>query len=193
MKRDEKNKQTYSLIIKSSLEIFSQYGYENSTISQITKHAGISKGIIYHYFINKDELYIKCLEDFIVKLVAYSEENLSEKVDYNTFTDIRRDFLLLHPNLSQILNYIVLETPAHLKEDIIQIKKPLREMNMKIYTRILENMSLGKGIKSEDAIKYFDALQYAVPMIFEVYNGENYHLKRFLKIFFNGLSTDITD
>ncbi len=43
-------------IMQSALEVFAEYGYANSTISQIARHASISKGLIYNYFESKEAL-----------------------------------------------------------------------------------------------------------------------------------------
>jgi AcrR family transcriptional regulator len=43
-------------IMQSALEVFAEYGYANSTISQIAHHASISKGLLYNYFESKEAL-----------------------------------------------------------------------------------------------------------------------------------------
>ena len=45
-----------SKILNSSLELFAQKGYSNTSISDIAKSAGISKGLAYNYFKNKETL-----------------------------------------------------------------------------------------------------------------------------------------
>ncbi|MBN2611797.1 MAG: TetR/AcrR family transcriptional regulator [Bacteroidales bacterium] len=44
------------LIMNTALELFAMHGYENTTISQIAKKAGISKGLLYNYFESKEYL-----------------------------------------------------------------------------------------------------------------------------------------
>ena len=44
------------LILDVSLKLFAEKGYENTSISQITKEAGISKGLFYNYFESKEQL-----------------------------------------------------------------------------------------------------------------------------------------
>ena len=44
------------LILDVSLQLFAEKGYENTSIAQITKEAGISKGLFYNYFESKDQL-----------------------------------------------------------------------------------------------------------------------------------------
>lgn len=49
----EKSRKT---IVNVAMELFSKYGYHNTTISKIAETANISKGLIYNYFKSKDEL-----------------------------------------------------------------------------------------------------------------------------------------
>ncbi len=43
-------------IMDTALEVFSENGYANASISMIAKKAGISKGLMYNYFKSKEEL-----------------------------------------------------------------------------------------------------------------------------------------
>lgn len=43
-------------IIAVALQLFSKKGFDNTSISDIAKEAGISKGLTYNYFNSKDEL-----------------------------------------------------------------------------------------------------------------------------------------
>ena len=56
MKREEKNQQTRRRIMDSALAEFAEKGYGGSSVNTICAAQGISKGIVYHYFENKDEL-----------------------------------------------------------------------------------------------------------------------------------------
>ena len=68
MKRDE--------IINISLELFLAKGYEKTTISNIMKRAGLSKGGMYHHFSSKEEI----LEAVIRKAMDESEVNISKRL-----------------------------------------------------------------------------------------------------------------
>jgi len=50
--RQEKTK----LILDTALELFAEKGYHQTSISDITQKAGISKGLLYNYFESKDEV-----------------------------------------------------------------------------------------------------------------------------------------
>ena len=61
MKREEKNQQTKRRIMESALKEFAEQGYGASSVNNICSCEGVSKGIIYHYFQTKDELYLVCV------------------------------------------------------------------------------------------------------------------------------------
>ena len=64
MKREEKNQQTRRRIMDSALAEFSKQGYGASSVNTICASQDISKGIIYHYFKSKDDLFLACIEFF---------------------------------------------------------------------------------------------------------------------------------
>lgn len=60
-------------ILDASLELFGTKGYKSTTISDIVKKAGISKGLIYHYFDSK--------QDILEQLLNYFMEGGAHKVE----------------------------------------------------------------------------------------------------------------
>ncbi|HKL32748.1 MAG TPA: TetR/AcrR family transcriptional regulator [Tangfeifania sp.] len=53
---DDIRKQKKKLIMDTALELFAENGFHATSISQIAKKAGISKGLTYNYFKSKDEI-----------------------------------------------------------------------------------------------------------------------------------------
>jgi TetR/AcrR family fatty acid metabolism transcriptional regulator len=45
------------LIVRSAIEVFSQHGFRNSSISEIARKANVAEGTIYQYFKNKEDLF----------------------------------------------------------------------------------------------------------------------------------------
>lgn len=60
MKSEEKTKITREKIINAGIKEFGSKGYAASSINNISD-SGIAKGLIYHNFTGKDDLYIECL------------------------------------------------------------------------------------------------------------------------------------
>ena len=56
MARNKYPEQTIEKILSTSLRLFSQKGYEKTTIQDIVNELGMSKGAIYHHFKSKEEI-----------------------------------------------------------------------------------------------------------------------------------------
>jgi AcrR family transcriptional regulator len=46
-------------LLELGIELFSKHGYEDISIDGVAEAAGISKGLLYHYFRNKREFYVE--------------------------------------------------------------------------------------------------------------------------------------
>lgn len=56
MKQSERSVQSKEKLIDTALELFSSQGYTGTTVKDIAKEAGVTDGLIYHYFSSKEEL-----------------------------------------------------------------------------------------------------------------------------------------
>ncbi|MXN64336.1 TetR family transcriptional regulator [Stappia sp. GBMRC 2046] len=63
---DEKRK----AILKTSAELFSEHGFDRSSMSQIAQGCGVSKALLYHYYANKDQLLFDIIRDHLDELIA---------------------------------------------------------------------------------------------------------------------------
>lgn len=61
----EMSKQTVEKLIQSGVELFSHRGYSNTSIDQIVKHAGYSKGGFYAHFASKEEFLLTIIKEGI--------------------------------------------------------------------------------------------------------------------------------
>lgn len=75
-------------IINAGLECFGQYGYKKANTDMIVKKAGISKGLLFYYFKNKEAFYLY-LCDFCkkVSLDAVDAEEMSAITDFFDMLD----------------------------------------------------------------------------------------------------------
>ncbi len=65
---DELLTRTRDEIIRISVQLFRQKGYDAVKISDIAGSAGIGKGTFYQYFKNKEELFFECLENIFLDI-----------------------------------------------------------------------------------------------------------------------------
>lgn len=54
--RERRAAETVSLIITAAEELFGSKGYENTTVNDIVKKCGMTKGAFYHYYKSKEEV-----------------------------------------------------------------------------------------------------------------------------------------
>jgi AcrR family transcriptional regulator len=57
VKIDEKRKE----LLAKAVNCFTRYGYQKTTLDDVARETGINKASLYHYFKNKDELFLQVL------------------------------------------------------------------------------------------------------------------------------------
>lgn len=122
-------------IINSALDEFSKYDYKKASTNNIVKDAGISKGLLFHYFTNKLELY-DYLKDFTMSLVT---KRVLSSIDFNetdiferlmTVTIVKLDITKEYPKLYSFM----LKVNEHLSID------ELRELSNKYSPDIIQRV-----------------------------------------------------
>jgi len=124
-------------IINSALEEFSKYRFDKASTNNIVKNANISKGLLFHYFASKKELYNK-LEEFVMQVAI---EDISDNVDWDATDFFQRvkQIIIIKGKLTYRYPYIY-EFVAQLIEekeiDKLQAKtqEQSAELIHKIYT-----------------------------------------------------------
>ncbi len=64
-------------ILEAALEVFGERGLSDSRLDDIAKRAGLSKGTIYLYFPNKEELFREVVRNTVVSNIETSEQEIS--------------------------------------------------------------------------------------------------------------------
>lgn len=65
---------TKSEILEAALNEFAVYGYDGAKVHQIAKNAGCNTRLIYHYFDNKERLYMAALRQIYSDIRAQEED-----------------------------------------------------------------------------------------------------------------------
>ena len=154
MKREEKNQQTRRRIMDSALAEFAEKGYGGSSVNTICAAQGISKGIVYHYFENKDELYLACVEKCFQTLTAALSAALDvETVTADQYFNARLVFFGEHPLHQRLFCDTVVNPPQHLLRELAKCRISFDALNETMLTAILEKETLADGIRIPDAIR----------------------------------------
>lgn len=65
MKQQEMTERTIKKLMDAGIALFAKYGYSNTSVDQIVKKAGMSKGAFYAHFPTKEAFLMKVLQDEI--------------------------------------------------------------------------------------------------------------------------------
>ena len=103
--RGSKRKQ----IFDAAVECFATTGYHAVTISDLARHAGISKGLMYNYFASKDELLKAIFNEIMTVMIDLfdpDENGIRTRKDLIGYLD--RFFLHLESNLMMWKMYMAI-------------------------------------------------------------------------------------
>jgi AcrR family transcriptional regulator len=164
MNRSEKNQQTRRRIMDSALAEFAHQGYGASSVNTICAAGGISKGIIYHYFKTKDDLYLACVDECFQLLTEHLEsrvahENASLEQQLGNYFAVRAGFFRDHPVYQRIFSETVVSPPAHLKTELQNRKRGFDNLNIAILNRLLVPAALRPDVSRAEVIETFRQYQ----------------------------------
>lgn len=182
MKREEKNQMTRQRIMESALKEFSDHGYTGSSVNTICKEEGISKGIIYHYFRTKDEIYLACVEECFGKLTIYLKdhldlENKNLEEQLKSYFAARLRFFHLHPLYQRIFCDAVIMPAEHLKDDICHLKHDFDEFNKEILKRLLLVADIRTDLTKEEIIEVIRLYQDYINAKYQMIGTKEIDLK----------------
>ncbi|MGG0240512.1 TetR/AcrR family transcriptional regulator [Bacillus rhizoplanae] len=75
----KQSENTINKLMQSGIELFSKQGYSRTSVDQIVKHAGYSKGGFYAHFSNKEEFLLKLIKEGIDFYFEDLKEILTQK------------------------------------------------------------------------------------------------------------------
>ncbi|PEJ28304.1 TetR family transcriptional regulator [Peribacillus butanolivorans] len=75
----KQSEDTINKLMRSGIELFSKQGYSSTSIDQIVKHAGYSKGAFYAHFSTKEEFMLKLIKEGIDFYFEDLKEALNQK------------------------------------------------------------------------------------------------------------------
>ncbi|MCX8065735.1 MAG: TetR/AcrR family transcriptional regulator [Candidatus Hydrogenedentes bacterium] len=74
---------TEERLMRSALRLFSEKGYEGTSIREIIEEAGVTRPVLYYYFQNKEDLFRKLVESIFKQLtdrMNYIKQNYSDTI-----------------------------------------------------------------------------------------------------------------
>lgn len=145
-------------IIDVCVEEFSQNGYENSSTNNIVKNAGISKGILFHYFGNKKNLYLYVLDysleymmEKILKMFDHNSSDIFEKIMNTGIVKLKIAYEF--PQIYKFLFDAFTHIPEELKEDIQARYNKMYQISLPVFLKDIDTSKFRKDIDVNRAIE----------------------------------------
>lgn len=199
-KTKQKAIETKNIIFDSALKVFWEKGFSSTTLEDIAKEAGISRGAIYWNFKNKQDLYV-CL------LKEYFNDNFYENLKYNdesnkdpvaAIRDYMYGYFKILINDEKARKYMeILRYKTEIKTDISEVLKVEQEMDLKIKEELSKLIERGieaneirndidKDVISMSALSYLNGIEDSWLINPEAFALEA-HLDNLIDIFIHGI------
>lgn len=146
------------LIIDVSMEEFAQNGYEKASTNAIVKKAGISKGILFHYFGNKKNLFLYivdyAMDVFLEKFYSMDEQVPSDLFDKIIHWGLKKLKLYYElPLVSKLIMTAYIKIPDELKEEMMVRYRKIYNENLPLFFNDIDTTKFREGVDKEKAVE----------------------------------------
>ena len=145
---------------------FARNGLAGARVDEIAAQAGVNKQLVYHYFGDKDAIYLAVLEWVYDEILqherTFSLDGLSPDKAIRKLIQSWFDYLESHPDLVVILNDENRNDAAHVRNlaNFADIRTPLLRIFAKTLTQGVRDGLFRKGVSPEQLYISITALSY---------------------------------
>ena len=149
-------------IINAAIKEFAQKGYDSASTNEIVKEAGISKGLLFHYFQSKKQLFF-FLFDYCYNLVAdefYKKIDLTERDFFKRIRQavrIKMDLQSKYPEILTFIQEAFMQDSPEIKDEFDKKKQELNSVNIGI---IYDGIDLSKFRDDVDVQKVLKVISW---------------------------------
>jgi TetR/AcrR family transcriptional regulator len=149
-------------IINSAIKEFAQKGYDSASTNEIVKEASISKGLLFHYFKNKKQLFF-FLFDYCYNVVAdefYKKVDLTERDFFKRIrqaVQIKTELQTQYPDILTFIQEAMMQESAEIK---VEFDKKIQELTAVNINIIYEGIDLSKFRDDVDVQKILKIISW---------------------------------
>lgn len=199
-KTKQKAIETKNIIFDSALKVFGKKGFSSTTLDDIAKEAGISRGAIYWNFKNKQDLYVCLLKEYFndnfYENLKYNDQ--SNKDPINAIKEYMYNYFKILINNEDTRKYMeILRYKTEVKTDIGEVLKVEQEIDLKIKEELSKLIKLAieagkirddinEDVISMSALSYLNGIEDSWLINPEAFALEAY-LDNLIDIFIDGI------
>lgn len=158
------NPEKQERILNAALKEFAMKGYDNASTNEIVKQAGISKGLLFHYFKNKKELYLFLYNHFVEVLMAefFEELDFSQRDIFDRLKNLmilKNKLITKYPDIFNFMMSAQLVGSEEIKAEMDQSKNELMQSS---YGRLFENIDTSRFREGLDLARTFNIIMWTL-------------------------------
>jgi TetR/AcrR family transcriptional regulator len=151
-------------ILNAALNEFADHGFDKASTNRIVKHAEIGKGMLFHYFNTKKDLYYyllhycldRTLNDYL-KQIDITERDFIER--FKKAGELKMELFAEHPDVLNFLGTFFLEDIKELPEDI---QAKYAQLQKEGYEKIYSNIDYSLFRENVDVEKAFKMINWVI-------------------------------
>lgn len=165
-------------IIEACLAEFSEHGYERANTNRICERAGVSKGLIFHYFGSKHKLYLltfeACLREVTEPFKDYSVKNRGFVPAMLSLSTLKMRFFSEHPMHYRMMIRALYNPPAQLAAEIRALQAQAYEMGYAMARDMMKELAVKPGVDLDMAFQMVLSVSTIIENKFTDYlSGQN--------------------
>jgi AcrR family transcriptional regulator len=157
-RRHREKEKRLQFILDNAEELLKVEGFNSFTLSKLAEKIEFSRGIIYYYFKNEENIIAKIIVDKMAKLIGRFNNIPEQKNGFREVRAIIDDFLVFlieEPNYLNLITYFLAGKKVNSKKDSGQYYKEYEVMRDTIFLKCLN--AVKNGIKDGSIYTEIDA------------------------------------
>ncbi len=168
---DNLNEEKKDKILNACLEEFAENGYEKASTNAIVNRAGISKGLLFHYFGNKKNIYLYLLDITIkhfmnrfYELDTEPSNDIFEKMIQSGMVKVKIAFEA--PLMYKLIMEAFVDTPKGMEDEITDRYQKIYAQTM---PNFFENIDYSKFREDIDKMKAIEFINLCLDSLYRKY------------------------
>ena len=145
-------------ILAAAVAEFAHKGFAAASTNEIAKQAGVAKGLLFHYYGNKEKLYLLAVQQCVQKLMQAmhldnmpGDESLIEFLQINARAKV--EFFARNPHHYRLLYGSYRTPPARLTHRMKELWADLTKQGFEIISQVASRVPVREGVDRAQAVE----------------------------------------
>ena len=173
------------ILLEAALGEFSEHGYQNASLNKILQEAKISKGVFYHYYENKESLYIELTGSLLEKKKEFIMGKIQPSdVESDIFHILKKSMVLSfefaaeNPDMARFSSMLIGERGSDIYKKVMEKYNVNNDTYVSnLIKKAIENGNIRSDLSYDFVFKIISYLLNPVNEILDTKNIEDYESK----------------